>query len=369
MFRNASANRIIYALAWLFAGAVLILTGGAVLRAVLPFATAVLIIKTSVPLRAVFIRALKMPKKAAAPVAAAVTFLLLLALLILAADRIIFEFISLSGELPVISRKIAEIISTVDGKLEELLLVAAPELRSLLEAGISSAESSLVEKLQSLAPEIILFLSRTAASVPKAVLFVFVTGMGSVLTAGKSESVTAFVKKLMPKKAAFAAGHVFSDIKAAAVMWIAAQGKLAGVTFVISTVVFLILRVKFAVLLALLVAVADFLPIFGAGVIIVPWAAYRLLTGDTPAGVFLLLSLGLMLLVRNILEPRLVGKSLGLPPALALFAAYAGFIFGGVIGMTLLPIGLLIARIIYTRSFQIFEESAGKKAARGGAGK
>ncbi|MDR0812469.1 MAG: AI-2E family transporter [Oscillospiraceae bacterium] len=369
MIRNASTNRIIYALALLAAAAILFLAGGAVLRAALPFAAAILIIKASVPLRAVFIRVLKIPKSAAAPISAAITFLLLLALLIFAADRIIFEFISLSGEIPVISRKIAEIISTVDGKTEELLLGATPELRSLLEAGISSAEKSLIDRLQSLAPEIILFLSRTAASVPKAVLFVFVTGMGSVLTAGKGDTVKAFCRRFMPKRAAFAAGHVFSDIKTAALLWVAAQGKLAGVTFVIGTAVFLILRIKFAVLLALLVAVADFLPIFGAGVVIVPWAAYRLLAGDTPAGVFLLLALGLMLLVRNVLEPRLVGKSLGLPPALALFAAYAGFIFGGVIGMTLLPIGLLIVRIIYTRSFQIFEESAGKKAAKSGTGK
>lgn len=119
--------------------------------------------------------------------------------------------------------------------------------------------------------------------------------------------------------------------------WLKAQGKLACVTYVIVTAGFLLLGVRLAPLWAALVALVDAVPVLGTGTVLIPWAAVSLLQGQTLRGIGLLLTYGAAMVTRMILEPRLVGKHLGLDPLVTLLAMYAGYRFWGIPGMLLAP--------------------------------
>jgi sporulation integral membrane protein YtvI len=120
-----------------------------------------------------------------------------------------------------------------------------------------------------------------------------------------------------------------------------------------------ILGIPYAFLLAILIAVVDFLPVLGTGTVLIPWAACSLLTGNQRTGFGLLILYGVSVIVREVAEPRLVGAQLGIHPLLSLFAMYAGLRFFGLPGMLLSPVFAICLR------FLLSDETGGEKGPPG----
>ena len=138
---------------------------------------------------------------------------------------------------------------------------------------------------------------------------------------GKFETVIAFFKKL----------------RSTAGQWLIAQLKLMGITYLLLTVGFFLLRVEYAPVWALAVAAVDAFPILGTGTILVPWSLVCLLQHNSGKALGLLGLYALTALTRSTLEPKLVGRQLGLDPLLTLIALYTGFRLWGILGMFLMP--------------------------------
>lgn len=107
---------------------------------------------------------------------------------------------------------------------------------------------------------------------------------------------------------------------------------------------FFILRVRYAFLLSFLIAFVDLLPILGTGSVLIPWSMVQFFGGNAFLGGGLLVLYGIILLVRQFMEPHLLGKSLGLHPILTLFFGYAGWRFFGVFGMIFGPVVPILLR-------------------------
>ncbi len=119
--------------------------------------------------------------------------------------------------------------------------------------------------------------------------------------------------------------------------WVKAQGKLMAVTYGIVALGLTVLGVRYGFFWALLIALVDAVPILGTGTVLVPWAVTVLLQGQTLRGVGLLAVYGAAMLTRTVLEPRLVGRHLGLDPLVTLIFLYMGYRFWGFLGMVLAP--------------------------------
>lgn len=129
----------------------------------------------------------------------------------------------------------------------------------------------------------------------------------------------------------------------------AALGGYVKAQFILSVGVFFILLVGFSVvgqsyafLLALLLAVMDFIPIIGAGTVMVPWAVVSLFTKDLRTAVELMIIWGVILLFRRLGEPKVVGNQTGLAPVLSLVSIYVGMKLAGVTGMIFGPVVFLV---------------------------
>ena len=105
-----------------------------------------------------------------------------------------------------------------------------------------------------------------------------------------------------------------------------------GVFFIL-LVGFILTRQSYGLLLALGLAVLDFIPIVGAGTVMVPWAVIALFTRDYVTAVNLMLIWGVIALFRRVMEPKFVGNQTGLSPILSLFSIYVGMKIAGVLGM------------------------------------
>ncbi len=105
-----------------------------------------------------------------------------------------------------------------------------------------------------------------------------------------------------------------------------------------------ILKIPYAFLMAWVIALVDFLPLLGAGAVLVPWAVVCLITGNGGLATGLLIIFGIHTLLRQILEPRLVSHELGLSPLVSLVAIYAGWRLMGVGGMIAAPLLVMIVK-------------------------
>ena len=129
--------------------------------------------------------------------------------------------------------------------------------------------------------------------------------------------------------------------------WLKAQGKLALVTWGIVTVGFWLLRISNAPAWAAIVALVDAVPVLGTGTALIPWALVNFLQKNTLRALGILCIYAVATITRTVLEPKVIGKHLGLDPLLTLVAMYAGFRFFGIPGMLFIPILASAAKSIF----------------------
>ena len=120
----------------------------------------------------------------------------------------------------------------------------------------------------------------------------------------------------------------------------------------------MILGVKYSLVLAVLIAVLDFLPIFGTGTVLLPWAVVKLFSAEYPYAAGLILIYITTQVVRQIIQPKIVGDSMGLPPLITLFLLYMGYKVKGIAGMILaVPIGLIFINFFKYGAFDSMIEN------------
>lgn len=119
-----------------------------------------------------------------------------------------------------------------------------------------------------------------------------------------------------------------------------------------------LLKVNYFALIALVIAFMDFLPFLGTGTVLIPWAVIRVLTGDYRMAVWLLIIWGVGQLARQLIQPKIVGDSIGVPPLPTLFLLYIGYKLGGILGMIIaVPLGLLVYTMYQEGAFDTTKNS------------
>ena len=121
---------------------------------------------------------------------------------------------------------------------------------------------------------------------------------------------------------------------------------------------FAFMGVHYSILVALLIAFLDFLPFFGTGTAMIPWAVYKLLVGDYKTAIILLIIYAVTQAVHQLLQPKLIGDSVGLNPLVTLLLLYVGYRLGSVIGMIIaVPIGMVVINMMQVGAFDyIFDD-------------
>ncbi len=177
-------------------------------------------------------------------------------------------------------------------------------------------------------------LGRLLRGAPDGFLTWMVAVIGCFYLSMDYESVRDRLLELLPPGAGEKIGTFRRKAGKAIRGYVRAYLILMALTFGVVLTGLAILRQRYALLLALLVAVVDLLPVLGAGTVLIPWAVVMLLFGRYTFGFGLLIVYGVVTIVRQIAEPRLIGNSLGLHPLASLFAVFVGvklFGFGGMI--------------------------------------
>lgn len=226
-----------------------------------------------------------------------------------------------------------------------------PKLSDSVIAAIDNFSDNMINGLTEL-------LSNSTAALIKSLPSVFfsaiITVVASCYIALDAEHLIRFIRELL-SPAAYSRLIKIRDIFTENIFkYIMGYVVLSFIAFGELIVGFLILKVKYAVLLAAVTAFVDLLPVFGTGTVLVPWAVISVISGNNGRGVGLLVLYGIICAVRYFAEPHIVGKKVGIDPLISLAAMVIGLKLGGIAGLLLVPVGCIIVIQYYKR--QIAEE-------------
>ncbi len=189
-----------------------------------------------------------------------------------------------------------------------------------------------------------------ASGVVKAVahgFFMFIiTVISSFFFIAEKDHMLDGFKKWIPSSALNYYNLITSNFKKAVGGYFKAQFKIMVIITIILFIGLTIISTDYALLLALLIAFLDFLPVFGTGTVICPWAIINIINERYEEAVVLLVLYVICQLVKQLLQPKMVGDSIGLSPLMTMFFLFIGYRFGGIIGIIIgIPIGMILVNL------------------------
>ncbi|RFU65978.1 sporulation integral membrane protein YtvI [Peribacillus glennii] len=159
--------------------------------------------------------------------------------------------------------------------------------------------------------------------------------------------LSRFSGNIMPEKVFFSFKRVIQDLKKALFGFVRAQFTLISLTTIIVLVGLLILQVKYAITIALICGLVDILPYLGTGTVFVPWIIYAAITGDTGLAIGLGVLYAVVIVQRQLMEPKVLSSSIGLDPLATLIALFVGFKLIGFLGLIAGPVVLVIFNTLH----------------------
>lgn len=202
-----------------------------------------------------------------------------------------------------------------------------------------------------------------AKSLPSTLVFIIFTLMSSYYLSTSFDEIIGFIRKriLTFDWAQNLVGDFKASIRLGLVSWLKAQLVIMSISFIISTIFFTFLKIPYAIFMGMGLALFDALPLFGAGAVLWPISIYFILTENYVRGLFSLLLYVLIIAMRQVIEPKLIGQQIGIHPLLTLLTIYLGYKLLGVAGIIVGVIILIIATSIingkaFTNLYKASEE-------------
>ena len=292
---------------------------------------------------------LRLPRSAATGIGISVTLLLTVSLLILLATLLVRELSLLAGIVPDLGETVRQGLALLESWILGLINRTPDGIKGILTRSVSGLFSGGNAFLDQASRWVLNLASAVLVRLPDSALGLGTTILSGYMISAKLPSLRNRISQKVPPSWRERYLPALAGLKNALLAWLRAQAKLAGVTFLTGTAGFLILKIPYAPLWALVLALVDAVPLLGTGTVLIPWSLVCLLQGNHLRSVGLLILYAAAALTRSALEPKLVGKQLGLDPLLTLAALYAGYRIWGIGGMILSPL-LAVTAVQLTES-------------------
>ena len=222
-------------------------------------------------------------------------------------------------------------------KLQDAELIK--EITENINLFIEGVWKKLIDALSSAVPD---FAANIVMALPSIILVAIVTVIACFYFAVDIEAVNSKIVSLLPGGLRLYLQKLKRKVGFGLKKYFKAYLILFVITFAELFVGFLILGVDYSFVLAVLIAFIDFLPVFGTPAVLLPWGITLLFMKEYFTGVGLMVLASIIMIVRQVIEPKILGKNLGVHPILTLLTLYVGYELFGLFGMIFLPILILI---------------------------
>lgn len=316
-----------------------------VLGAIWPFAVAALITLITKPAVEWLNRWIKIPRKGIATVVSFLFFAVVAVLIGLAVSRLITIAVNFIGNLPdIYDEHIQPAVTVVLNWYEEKINIISPSMQGYLDQVSNGILNKLSDLVAAISKWAVGFAQGMAVGVPKVLLDLMFCIIATFFISADYPRIRSFIMTQFGEKGR----QIISDSKH---YLFSNLGKMLWSYFLIMCITgcelfifFKIFGVRNAVAIAVIVAIFDILPVVGVGTILIPWAIIEIINGDIAMCIKLLIIYAFITVVRNIIEPKMVGKTIGLHPVTMLISMYCGAKIFGALGIAILPFTFIVVQ-------------------------
>lgn len=295
---------------------------------------------------------LKIVKKFGSAIIIIAVLAAVIGLLYMGVSKLMQELGSLIENFPQIYDEMETGFREIGKSFQGIYQLLPEEVQKGWSTMIFNLDSTMGELIGRISEPTVEAAGNVAKSIPSALVSTIVMIVSAYFFVAQRDEVIIWSKKITPRPIQERMTLVIQNLKFAVGGYFKAQLKIMVVVGAILLVGFGILKVHYAGLLAILIAMVDFLPFFGTGTVLLPWAVYKLLVGNYKMAIILLVLYGVTQLVRQLIQPKLVGDGVGLNPLLTLVLLYIGYKIGSILGMIFaVPIGMIIINMYKAGAF------------------
>lgn len=303
-----------------------------------PFLLAGLLALAAEPVVSILQKRGRLPRGAAAGIGMTITLVVLILLVMVLAALLLRELGMLANIVPDLEGTALRGMNSLEEWLVSLAQRMPQSVRPVLTQQVEGFFSDGTALLDQVTARLLGLASGVLSQLPDSVLGIGTWLLASYMISAKLPKLKAWLRGHLPESWHSKYLPMLQRMKKSVSGWFLAQCKLMGVTFLILCIGFLALQIPYAPLWALMISLVDALPVLGTGMVLVPWSLVCYLQGDSVRAIGLLGVYAAASLLRSVLEPRFVGKQLGLDPLVTLLSMYAGYRVWGFGGMILAPL-------------------------------
>lgn len=288
---------------------------------------------------------LKIPYKSAALFLVLLFYCTIGVLISLLAIRLFSSATKLISNLPSIyGTHIEPFLASVFSSIKQAVFRMDPALISALNEFYIGFTQSLRQLISSLSMKAVNVVSGYASTLPGIFIKLLLMIISTFFIAGDYDKLTGFVLRQFSRKGKELIISIKEYIVGTLLVYIRSYALIISITFVELSIGLSLLGVHSAILIALLIAIFDILPVLGTGGIMIPWAIIAALQKNYSMAIGLLVVYLAVTVIRNIIEPKIVGSQIGLHPVVTLISMFVGAQLFGILGLFGFPITLSLLR-------------------------
>lgn len=256
---------------------------------------------------------------------------------------VINQAVSLSHDFPSIYNTVVNNIQSILTKMHKRIHFLPDDLGQLLGSGSGIINNFIKNTFGGAKSGAVSTVIHFSSSIADFLIMAILTILASYFMTVEKENISAFIKRNTPKEFSKYVTLTKQIISKAFVGYFVAHFKIMGIIFVITSIPYFFLGIKHFIFIAVITAIVDFLPFFGTGTILIPWAVYELCMGNFVYAAVLSILYVVTIIVRQFLEPKLIGDSVGLSPFATVIFMLIGYKLGGMLGLILaIPVGMFV---------------------------
>lgn len=324
----------------------------------MPFVIGWIISLIAAPLARFLEEKLKIKRKAVSAfvIISVLAVVVLLAYGILA--KLIEEAVGFVNELPVLWQRVEMEFNRIGNNLDGFYRRLPADVQDKLMLFGSELGSYFSDIIGDIGTPTFTAVGNIAKRLPDVFIAVIMTLLSSYFFVADKASLSGVIKKYMPGSIYYRFELIRRSLQNAIGGYFKAQLKIEIWVYIIVFIGLMILEVDFAFLIAFGIAFLDLLPVFGTGTVMLPWAVIEILSGEYKMAIGLLIIWIVGQLVRQLIQPKIMGDSIGVAPIPTLFLLYIGYRMAGVVGMIIaLPIGIIFINLYEEGVFDTTKES------------
>lgn len=271
---------------------------------------------------------------------------------------LIHEFVGFIQTAPEMWEEIRKEVSNVGNSMSQFYDRLPIDLQSSILSFTDTVSTYVSDNISKLSTPTVTALSSAAKNIPSMLVSIIMCILSAYFFIEEKDYLINLIRVYTPKSVQDKWFIIYNSLIKALGGYLKAQLKIGIWMYLLLLIGLGIFKVKYVVLVALGIAVLDFLPIFGTGTVLVPWAVIKIFGGDYKMAIGLLALWGVGQLLRQIIQPKIVGDTLGISPIPTLILLFCGWKVGGVFGMILaVPIGIIVWNLNKAGVFDVSKES------------